>query len=220
MNRSIRATLVSLLAVVALIFGGVVLKQVNEQNREPEPAPDLSDIGVYVYDEPKELYAFSLTNQQGRTVTPSNLEGRWTFAFVGYTRCPDICPATMGMMRRLDQKISSDLPNPEYLLISADPSHDTPERLRDYVRAFGKNFHGFTGDKDELRSLAESMNATFTEPDQSRKDMVDHSGHLTLINPEGEMVAVIQPPHKPEAIAEAFETIYEWAQSRHARAGS
>jgi len=220
MNRSIRLTLISLLAVVGLIFGGGVLNQVNERTQEPEPAPELSDVGVYVYDEPKELYDFSLTNQQGRTVTPSNLEGRWTFAFVGYTRCPDICPATMAMMRRMDQEIGGDLPSPDYLLISADPEHDTPERLRDYVRAFGSQFHGFTGDKDELRSLAQSMNATFTDPDESRNDIVDHSGHITLISPEGEMVAVIQPPHKPEAIADAFETIYEWVQARHARAGS
>ena len=47
--------------------------------------------------------------------------------------------------------------------------------------------------------------------------LVSHSGHVSLLNPEGELAAVLQPPHDPEALAEAFRRIYEWARENRTR---
>lgn len=219
MNRSIRLTLIVLLLIVVLIFGLVVARQVflgGEQ--EPAPAPELAELNTYVYDQGRPLPEFELLDENGDTVTRDSLKGRWTFAFVGYTNCPDICPAAMANLRRTDSLLADDLPQPEYLLISADPEHDTPEQLKNYVGFFGDNFHGLTGDLDTLRALAKSLNAVFVHRDVDGELLVDHSGHFALLNPEGEMIAVIQPPHDPEDLAEAFERIYEWAKANHPRA--
>ncbi|MDX1458955.1 MAG: SCO family protein, partial [Marinobacter sp.] len=194
MDRSIRLTLMILLLVVVLIFGLVVGRQVLlVGNEEPTPAPTLTEINTYVYDQGREIAEFELVNEQGKTVTRENLKGKWTFAFVGYTNCPDICPAAMANLRRTDNLLPEDLPQPQFLLITADPEHDTPERLRDYVDFFGDNFHAYTGDLDTLRKLAKSLNAAFSHREVDGELMVDHSGHFALINPEGEMTAVIQP---------------------------
>lgn len=219
MDRSIRLTLIVLLLVVALIMGLVVGRQVfTVENTEPSPAPELSEINTYVYDDGRELAEFELVNEQGETVTRESLKGKWTFAFVGYTNCPDICPAAMANLRQTDKLLPADLPQPEYLLVTADPEHDTPDRLRDYVGFFGDNFHGLTGDLETLRELAKSMNAVFSHREVDGELMVDHSGHFTLINPEGEMAAVFQPPHDPENVVEAYRAIYEWAKANHPRA--
>lgn len=219
MNRSIRLTLIILLLIVVLIFGLVVGRQVflgGEQ--EPTPAPELAELNTYVYDQGRSLPEFELKNENGDAVTRDSLKGRWTFAFVGYTNCPDICPAAMANLRRTDSLLSDDLPQPEYLLISADPEHDTPERLKDYVGFFGDHFHGLTGDLETLRALAKSLNAVFVHREVDGELLVDHSGHFALLNPDGEMIAVIQPPHDPEDLAEAFERIYHWAKVNHPRA--
>lgn len=219
MNRSIRLTLIVLLLIVVLIFGLVVGRQVFlSGEQEPAPAPELAELNTYVYDQGRPLPEFELLNENGDTVTRDSLKGRWTFAFVGYTNCPDICPAAMANLRRTDSLLPDDLPQPEYLLISADPEHDTPEQLKDYVGFFGDNFHGLTGDLDTLRALAKSLNAVFVHRDVDGELLVDHSGHFALLNPDGEMIAVIQPPHDPEDLAEAFERIYEWAKANHPRA--
>lgn len=219
MDRSIRLTLILLLLVVVLIFGLVVGRQVLlVGNDEPAPAPELSEINAYVYDQGRELANFELVNEQGETVTHESLRGKWTFAFVGYTNCPDICPAAMANLRKTDSLLPEDLPQPEYLLITADPAHDTPERLRDYVNFFGENFHGLTGDLETLRNLARSLNAAFTHREVDGELLVDHSGHFALINPEGKMTAVLQPPHNPEDLVEAYREIYEWARANHPRA--
>ena len=221
MNSPIRLTLFLLLLLVILIFGLVIGRQVYMVGgQEPEPAPELAELNAYVYDQPRELVEFSLTNEQGETVTRESLRGRWTFAFVGYTNCPDICPAAMANLRRTDQLLSAELPQPAYLLVSADPEHDTPEKLHAYTDFFGDNFHGLTGDLDTLRALAKSLNAVFIHRDVDGELLVDHSGHFALLNPDGKLAAVLQPPHKPEDLAEAFERIYEWARENRERLSS
>lgn len=220
MTGSIRLTLIVLLMVVALIFGMVISRQVmHDPVAEATPPPDLSQMNTYVYARSRPLTDYQLTNEQGETATRDDLRGRWTFAFVGYTFCPDICPATMATLRRINREFPSDLPKPEFLFVTADPERDTPERLNDYLNFFGDNFHGVTGNIDDLRELARSMSAVFVHRDDGNGNvLVDHSGHLALINPEGELVALIQPPHEPEKLIDAFARIYQWARSNHPRA--
>lgn len=220
MDRSIRRTLVILLLVVGLIFGFVVFQQMESQDQEPEPAPDLSAMNTFVYGEPRELADFTLTSEEGETMTRQNLEGQWTFVFVGYTNCPDICPATLSTLSQTDERLPAELPEPNYLLVSADPQRDTPERLKEYLNFFGEDFHGVTGDLDVLRSLARSVGAVFVHRDDGGGNtLVDHSGHLALINPRGRMTAVIQPPHDPDKLAEAYREIYQWTRRNQPGAG-
>jgi protein SCO1/2 len=220
MDRSVRRTLVILLLGVALIFGFVVFQQMQSRDQEPEPAPDLSAMNTFVYDEPRELVDFDLISEQGAPMTRQDLEGQWTFVFVGYTNCPDICPATLSTLGQTDARLPADVPEPSYLLVSADPERDTPERLKEYLGFFGEDFRGVTGDMDALRSLAQSVGAVFVHRDDGDGNtLVDHSGHLALINPQGRMTAVIQPPHDPDKLAEAYRKIYEWTRRNQSIAG-
>ena len=218
MGRSLRITLFVLLLLVVLIFGLTVGRQVFLGSSEPAPAPDLSQYNTYVYDQPRELAEFTLTNEQGETVTRDSLKGRWTFVFVGYTNCPDICPAAMANLRRTNSLLPAELPQPDYLLVTADPEHDTPEKLKAYTGFFGENFHGLTGDLDTLREVAKSVSAVFVHREVDGQLLVDHSGHFALLNPEGKLQALIQPPHKPEELVQAYERIYQWAKANDPRA--
>lgn len=218
MGRSLRITLFVLLLLVVLIFGLTVGRQVFLSSSEPAPAPDLSQYNTYVYDQPRELAEFTLTNEQGEPVTRDSLKGRWTFVFVGYTNCPDICPAAMANLRRTNSLLPAELPRPDYLLVTADPEHDTPEKLKAYTGFFGENFHGLTGDLDILREVAKSVSAVFVHREVDGQLLVDHSGHFALLNPEGKLQALIQPPHKPEELVQAYERIYQWAKANDPRA--
>lgn len=218
MDRSIRRTLIILLLVVAAVFALVVGQQVITGSGEPAPAPDLSDVNTYVYDEARPLASFKLTSDTGDTVTRDDLKGRWTFVFVGFTHCPDICPATLATLGRAIRQLPPELPRPDALLVSADPERDTPERLREYLAVFGDEFQGLTGDLDTLRKLARSLSAVFVHSDDGTGNrQVEHSAHLALLNPEGELQALIQPPHSTDKLIEAYRSIYEWARANHPR---
>jgi protein SCO1 len=218
-NRSIRLTLAVMLLVVILIFGLVIGRQTFlADSGEPTPAPELTEINTYVYDQARPLTDFQLVDENGEPFTPEDLKGHWTFAFVGFTNCPDICPAAMANLRQTESLLPETLPQPQYLLITADPENDTPAKLKDYVGFFGDNFHGATGELPVLRALAESLGAAFSQREVEGETMVSHSGHFALINPDGKLAAVIQPPHSPKDIASAFRKIYEWARENHPRA--
>lgn len=219
-KRTISATVIALVLVVVLIFGLVIGRQVFESGgSQVVPAPELSELNTFVYDQGRVLADFRLVSEAGQPVTREDLKGRWTFAFVGYTFCPDVCPATLSLLRRADNLIPAELPQPDYLLISADPERDTPERLTEYLTFFGDDFHGVTGDIDMLRELAKSLNAVFIHREDNGTKLVDHSAHLALINPQGEMTAILQPPHTPQGLADAYRKIYEWTRQNHPRAG-
>ncbi|BEH12701.1 MULTISPECIES: SCO family protein [Marinobacter] len=217
MGRSLRITLFVLFLVVMLVFGLTVGRQVflKGAGESPVAAPDLSQYNTYVYEQPRPLAEFTLTNEQGETVTRDDLKGRWTFVFVGYTNCPDICPAAMANLRQTDKLLSADVPKPDYLLVTADPEHDTPEQLKAYTGFFGENFHGLTGDLETLRELAKSVSAVFVHREVDGQLLVDHSGHFALLNPEGQLQALIQPPHKPQELAQAYQRITQWARNRN-----
>ncbi|MBS3805116.1 MAG: SCO family protein, partial [Oleiphilaceae bacterium] len=134
MDTSIRRTLIILVLVIALIFGVIVSRQVMQAGAPADqPAPRLTELNTYVHDDSRPLADFELTNEQGETVGPEHLEGQWTFAFLGYTHCPDVCPATMATLRQAGERVPADLPQPRFLFISADPERDTPAKLRDYL---------------------------------------------------------------------------------------
>lgn len=218
MSPAIRNTLIILMFMIVTVFGLVIGKQVfSNAGNEPAPPPELSEMNTFVYDQGQPLADFQLFTEAGEPIDRDGLKGHWTFAFLGYTHCPDVCPATLAMLRRTVTLIPDELPKPDVLLVSADPERDTPERLREYLGFFGDSFHGLTGDIDTLQALAKSMNGVFVHRTEGDRMLVDHSAHVVLVNPDGEMAAVIQPPHKPEAVAKAYQQIYQWARKNHPR---
>ncbi|TBW56496.1 SCO family protein [Marinobacter halodurans] len=209
----IRLTVAILIVVVVAILGMVIIRQAVfvPEAAQSGPPPDLSAMHAFVYDEARPLADFQLVNEQGESVTSAALTGHWTFAYVGYTSCPDVCPTTLAMLRQARQELAGSGPMPQYLLISADPERDTPSRLNTYLNAFGEGFHGLTGDIDTLRALARSLNADFSRrTDENGRIVVDHSAHLALINPQGEMAAVLQPPFQPEQVVSAYRQVVQW----------
>ena len=38
---------------------------------------------------------FQLVDQNGKTVTDSDLKGKWSLVYFGYTHCPDACPTAL-----------------------------------------------------------------------------------------------------------------------------
>ena len=203
--------LVAVLAVAAGIWFGVRFFTV-----EPGPAPlDLAVRSATLLPQPKPLAPFSLTDQDGRQLSLDDLRGRWTFVSFGYTSCPDICPTTMATFDALDREINPEGGQPEarFLLVSVDPERDTPERLAQYVRWFNPGFLGATGDHEQLRALSKQLGVMYARAEQQDTAMgylVDHSGAILLLDPEGRLAAIFSAPHQVPAMAADFETISQY----------
>ena len=56
----------------------------------------------------KTLPEFSLIDENSAEVDQSSFTGKWSMVFFGFTRCPDICPITLAVLRDTLNMMSGD----------------------------------------------------------------------------------------------------------------
>lgn len=154
-----------------------------------------------VFDEVRPLPSFDLLDQAARPRTVADLEGRWAWLFFGFTSCPDVCPATLGILDKAIDRIDSSR-QPDVYLVSVDPERDTPERLAAYVQHFNPAFKALTGPLPEITRLAQGLYANFTKVALENGDYtMDHFAGIYMVNDRAEVVAVSTTPHDAQTLA-------------------
>ncbi|WP_330924539.1 SCO family protein [Candidatus Sororendozoicomonas aggregata] len=196
-NKAIKKTVFALLAVIAVILGGTVYKYLN---KPPLTKEQLQGMGAIVFDTPRSFNVTGLVNHRGQPFTKESLTGNWTIMYFGYTFCPDICPATLGQLNKMDKRLKETHPELaakiHYVMVTVDPARDTVEKLSGYVPYFNPDFVGLTGGIKAIYDLTQQLNVAFT-PVTNPKDafyLVDHSANLAIINPKGDHHGFIRPP--------------------------
>jgi protein SCO1/2 len=105
------------------------------------------------------LPAFTLLDQEGRTVAASRFRGKRVVLNFIFTRCPvaTMCPAATARMAQLQKAArEAGVQDFELVSVSLDPEYDTPGVLRDYAEARGldtSNWSFLTGPDVAVRQL-------------------------------------------------------------------
>jgi protein SCO1/2 len=120
----------------------------------------------------KEAPSFALEDAAGRAVALEDLHGKVVVLHFVYTSCPDVCPLHAERIAEI-QEMVNQTPMRElvqFVTITTDPAHDTPEVMRDYGPAHGldpANWMFLTSGperpEDTTRKLAERFGHAFTE---------------------------------------------------------
>jgi len=163
---------------------------------------------VRLFDPPRELPAFSLRQSDGTQLVPGELRGHWTLVSLGFTHCPDVCPMTLTRLSQA-QKQWESLPEavrPRVLFVSVDPERDNPAHTGEYAHAFHRDTIAATADIPALEAFARSLSLVFAKAppeDDAPADQysVDHSAAIAILDPQGRMTGLVQPPLDPDAIA-------------------
>lgn len=216
-NRSIANTVIGCVAFMALVLGLTA-------NRILSPAvmtqEQLSDNGLFVYEIPRRFSGFTLTDHNGQPFTQEWFKGKWSLMFFGYTFCPDICPITMASVRQFEQQLAAVDEDAaaaiQVAMISVDPDRDTPEKLGQYVSYFGTDYIGATGPYIDVFNLGRQLNIAFGYvPQDDGSYLVNHSGEIVLINPEGHFHGFFKTPQDPEKMALTFRSVFDtWQRGR------
>ena len=173
----------------------------------------LRNDGYYQYETPIVLDDFALSNHRGEAFTLSDLTGKWSFVFFGYTFCPDICPLTLASLRQFynlleDTGMADDV---QVVMISLDPKRDTTEVLKNYVTYFNSDFIGATGDYADIYGVSRQMNVAFTyTPIDDENYLVTHNGEIMLVDPSGRDVGFFKAPHDPAAMQANFARVKKY----------
>ncbi len=95
-----------------------------------------------------------------------------------YTSCPDICPLTTARLSQVEDKLADHLGRDLFFVsISVDPENDTPEKLKEFSKAFGTGpgWLFLTGKPSDVRQIL------FKLGDKSRS-LSDHRNEIVLGN--------------------------------------
>jgi protein SCO1/2 len=181
----------------------------------PEP-PQLSQGTLLPSAKP--VTDFQLTDHRGQPFTLENLKDNWTFAFFGYTHCPDVCPTSMTMLaqvqRKLEQRDGLDQ-LPQVVFVSVDPERDTTALLSQFVPYFHPGFIGASGDQHNTLNLTRQLGILYGKAEGSTADgyLVDHSAAIILLDPDGAFRAVFGVPHNPDLITNDFLAIKHYYEA-------
>lgn len=161
------------------------------------------------------LTAFDLQGTHQKVFNQQALQGHWTILFFGYTQCHSICPTTMAELHKLNVLIKKTYPLSiplQVVMISLDPERDTIKSLGQYVKGFDTDFIGALGPKATIDAMTQQLGVVYDAQvamgNQKTNDgQIDHSGTLTILNPEGQVVAFETPPLNAQDVAEDLVTL-------------
>ena len=117
-----------------------------------------------------------------------------------------------------------DLPDPQVVFVSVDPERDSRQAVKRYVEQYSTDFIGLSGSEAGIGTLASQLFVAFSKVDQTDMDrektgheshmpesgvtgddyMINHNIHVSLVNPEAELVALIRPPVRRESLVQAY----------------
>ena len=184
MSRPLKILTTALWAVCVLAMLGVVAGVMATRERsaatarrvgpdQPQGLPDLYRVP-----------AFSLTDQDGRTVTDASLRGGvWVAGFI-FTRCAGPCPMMTAHMAKMQAQVTA--PNVRFVLFTVDPAHDTPAVLKAYADRHGADparWHLLTGPTDAVYAAAAGMYVTALPA--TADTPIIHSERFLLVDADG-----------------------------------
>ena len=140
-----------------------------------------------------------LTDQAGRPVRfyQDVLEGRTVVVGFVFARCQGACPLIMEKLGRARQLLGERAGEVSFVLLSVDPGHDTPERLRAFAaahKAEGPGWTYLTGKPEDVKLVLKRLGAAVDDPG-------DHSTALIAGNTRSRHWTRIRPDAGPPAVA-------------------
>jgi protein SCO1/2 len=126
---------------------------------------------------------FNLVERSGAPLTRKDLLGRvWVGEFI-FTRCAGACPLMVSRMMSLYKK----LPEATYVSFSVDPTYDTPEVLRAYVKnnSLPQDWLFATGTDAQMQDLAKKGFKLSMDPGGKAEEPIIHSDRLVIVDRYG-----------------------------------
>jgi len=147
---------------------------------------------------------FSLLDQNSQPINENFFLENYSLIFFGFTYCPDVCPTVLQAMSiglDLVDEISIKI---RPIFITIDPNRDKPEVLKSYLENFHPLITGLTGNPEEIKKVAKAFGIYYAKAKENRNSkedyLMDHSGGIFLIGPNGEFITKISHSATPDEI--------------------
>jgi len=162
----------------------------SKHNEEAKPSDSefISDFRMEYLDEGEKAPDFTLTNQDGKELSMTQLKGSPVIFTVIYTACPDACPLILYNREKIQKNLEASIgEGPTFLGVTVDPKNDTPEVLKDYITKLGLNpekLHFLTGSYEQVRKVLKDYRIRI-RVDAEKGTIVGHSVMAYAIDSDG-----------------------------------
>ena len=209
------------LAALALVASVAVACSEDDSNAEGTTDPSTSggvtsstELGASgtLFQPPPPAAGFTLTGEDGQSVSLSDFRGEVVALYFGYTHCPDVCPLTLGTYKaaldRLPPEVSDQI---NVIMVSVDPERDTPEVMGRYMDLFNPRFIGLSGSLNEVDAVLAAWDIQVTRgtPDDIGAYEVDHPAASWIVDQEGRLRIKVAHMTGTDALAADLKSIVE-----------
>jgi protein SCO1/2 len=128
---------------------------------------------------------FNFNNQEGKAITPKDLDGKIYVANFFFATCPTICPKMTDQLVRV-QNTFSNVDDLKILSYTVNPEHDSVTVLKEYATKHGANSKQWwflTGNKDSIYAIARDGYLVPAAKGKTADDFF-HTQDLILIDKE------------------------------------
>ncbi len=147
---------------------------------------------------------FALIDQTGSAVTEADFAGRPMVIYFGYANCPGICPVALAHIAEALDILGPDGAGIAPILITIDPSRDTPAAMAEALAKYHPRLIGLTGSE---AALAEARAVFQVETSQVAETpeggaIFAHGSFIYLFGGDGAIKSLLPPNLPPERLAE------------------
>lgn len=176
--------LVFSIIVISLFYSALKPKKTLPIFNPSDVNPELVDTTVQYVANKHYISDFSFTNQNGKTITQKDYEGKIYVADFFFTTCKSICPKMTTNLVDV-QKAFLDNPKVKLLSFSVMPDVDSVSVLKEYAKINGvidSKWNLVTGDKKAIYTMARKSYLAVKQgkPDE-QYDMV-HTENFVLVD--------------------------------------
>lgn len=143
-----------------------------------------------VINPPLPVTDFTLQTANNEAFRLSDQKGKIVLLFFGYTSCPDVCPVTLATFKQVYDNLGEDSQKVRFVMITADPDRDTPDKVSEYVARFSPEFIGLSGNRSALEPIWKQLGVFVEKQDSGSAAgyLVSHTSSVYVLDPNGSLL--------------------------------
>lgn len=149
---------------------------------------------------------WSALDGEGKVISNADYLGNHVVFYFGFTRCPDVCPASLQKLSSaIDILKTKGINKVKFLFISLDVNRDTPEMVKKYTELFHKDIVPLVVREQDLTEFLKNFKLYSRKVLNENDYMLDHTTYMYLFDGEGKFVNILGANLSFDELAEIIE---------------